>query len=219
MKIMMVILKSKIFLELKNIIKEIIKNEIIKKEKKNINNISLYPNEKILFKIEEKILIKNEEKLLNKNEEIIINDINNFINLPTKYDNKINLPIPKLSLQYLNFEDYLNRNFILYQLETNFEIKKDIEENIKKMKIILNENTNILQINGWSNYCLPIKNFYYDDTNISKIFDSKSEIITGINNFINFNYKKYYKNQNFIKEILNIQLKKILIKINLNGKD
>jgi intron-binding protein aquarius len=156
---------------------EIIKSKIEKGENiYKINETTLYPTEKILW----------DEK---------------YIPIPSKYDTKITLPIPKLGLQYLSMEDYLKRNFILYQLESMFEIKLNIEENIKKMNITLNESTKNLKVNGWSNYCLSISNFYFDENNINKIEDENispdlisGNIIYSLENCFNNKHKYDWEN-------------------------
>jgi intron-binding protein aquarius len=49
------------------------------------------------------------------------------------FKNHHSLPIPKLNLQFLTITDYLLRNFKLYQLESSYEIKQDIEDAVKRM--------------------------------------------------------------------------------------
>ncbi|KAI9793042.1 MAG: hypothetical protein M1816_000940 [Peltula sp. TS41687] len=50
------------------------------------------------------------------------------------YDGSRPLAIPKLNLQYLTVGDFLWRSFILYRCEAFFEIRKDIESNIARLR-------------------------------------------------------------------------------------
>lgn len=43
------------------------------------------------------------------------------------------LALPKLNLQFLTMHDYLLRNFNLYRLESNYEIKGDVEDIIRRL--------------------------------------------------------------------------------------
>jgi intron-binding protein aquarius len=40
------------------------------------------------------------------------------------------LALPKLNLQFLSIEDYLERNYQLYKLESAFDLRKDFEDAI-----------------------------------------------------------------------------------------
>lgn len=42
--------------------------------------------------------------------------------------------LPRLDMQFLNFDDYLRRNFQLYQLESAYEIREDLSISIVKMQ-------------------------------------------------------------------------------------
>lgn len=44
------------------------------------------------------------------------------------------LALPKLNLQFLSFHDYLLRNFILFQLESTYEIREDLEDAVKRVR-------------------------------------------------------------------------------------
>ena len=44
------------------------------------------------------------------------------------------LHLPQLNMEFLSFMDYLQRNYILYQLESGYEIKQDLVEAIKRVR-------------------------------------------------------------------------------------
>jgi intron-binding protein aquarius len=50
------------------------------------------------------------------------------------YNRSHPLALPKLNLQYLTVSDFLWRSFILYRCESFFEIRKDIEDAIKRLR-------------------------------------------------------------------------------------
>ena len=43
------------------------------------------------------------------------------------------LALPKLNLQFLTLHDYLLRNYNLFRLEANYEIREDLEDVIKRV--------------------------------------------------------------------------------------
>ncbi|KAI4255636.1 MAG: hypothetical protein LQ352_002481 [Teloschistes flavicans] len=51
-----------------------------------------------------------------------------------QYNGSRSLAIPKLNLQYLSTGDFLWRSFVLFRCESFFEIRKDIEETIKRLQ-------------------------------------------------------------------------------------
>ena len=50
------------------------------------------------------------------------------------YNGSQPLALPKLNLQYLTVGDFLWRSFILYRCESFFEIRKDIEDTLKRLR-------------------------------------------------------------------------------------
>jgi intron-binding protein aquarius len=50
------------------------------------------------------------------------------------YNGSQPLALPKLNLQYLTVGDFLWRSFILHRCESFFEIRKDIEDAIKRLR-------------------------------------------------------------------------------------
>ena len=65
------------------------------------------------------------------------------------------LAIPKLNLQYLTNGDFLWRSFILYRCESFYEIRKHLEETIKRMRPSAMDNKVIFD--GASKMAIPIE--------------------------------------------------------------
>lgn len=65
------------------------------------------------------------------------------------------LPLPKLNLQFLTLQDYLLRNFHLFRLEATYEIRKDIEDAVFRMKPYKHENGGFF-FGGWARMALAI---------------------------------------------------------------
>ena len=73
---------------------------------------------------------------------------------------KQSLPVPKLNLQFISFKDYLARNYTLFQLESAFEIRKEIEDIIPRTNPSFNTETGKFQgFQGWSRMAAEIKDF------------------------------------------------------------
>ncbi|KAM7539686.1 hypothetical protein Aperf_G00000036903 [Anoplocephala perfoliata] len=68
------------------------------------------------------------------------------------------LTLPKLGLQFLTLQDYLMRNFTLFRLESTFEIRKDLEDSLSRMKPWCGEQGQVV-FDGWSRMALPIQAF------------------------------------------------------------
>jgi len=87
----------------------IVSKTISRKSKTDeLNRLSLYPNEKLLW---------------DENQVPMIND----------YNGSQVYSLPKLNLQFLTVHDYLLRNFILYRLESAYQIREDIVDAVKRM--------------------------------------------------------------------------------------
>lgn len=118
---------------------EILLEQIILLHKKRnlkediILNQSIYPNEEILWKSE----IFSEKNYLGQQ----------------------CIALPKLNLQFLSFYDYLYRNFILYQRECSYQIKKDIEDVIQRITPRLSDDRKKTLFLGWARMSSPISNF------------------------------------------------------------
>jgi intron-binding protein aquarius len=98
----------------------------------SLNNSPLYPTETILW---DESLVPNEH-----------------------YVGEGCFALPKLNLQFLTLHDYLLRNFVLFQLESTYEIKEDIEDVVSRMKPWINPEgeTNFA---GWARMGQPINKF------------------------------------------------------------
>ena len=68
------------------------------------------------------------------------------------------LALPKLNLQFLTLHDYLLRNFKLFQLETTYEIRGDIEDAISRLKPWTAEDNELI-FGGWARMALPLQSF------------------------------------------------------------
>ncbi|PAV90727.1 hypothetical protein WR25_12656 isoform A [Diploscapter pachys] len=69
------------------------------------------------------------------------------------------LALNKLNLQFLTFHDYLLRNFNLFQLESTYEIRQDIEDVLFRMKPWHHETKNEIVWGGWSKMALLVEQF------------------------------------------------------------
>lgn len=79
---------------------------------------------------------------------------------PTLYHNEMYngsqpLPLPKLNLQYLTVGDFLWRSFILYRCESFFEIRKDVEDVLKRLRPKAGR-AGETRFEGFSKMALPI---------------------------------------------------------------
>lgn len=68
------------------------------------------------------------------------------------------LALPKLNLQFLTLHDYLLRNFKLFQLETTYEIRGDIEDIVTRLKPWTAEDNQVI-FGGWARMALPLHSF------------------------------------------------------------
>ncbi|KAL8723726.1 MAG: hypothetical protein Q9225_000021 [Loekoesia sp. 1 TL-2023] len=72
------------------------------------------------------------------------------------YNGSRSLAIPKLNLQYLSVGDFLWRSFVLYRCESFFEIRKDMEETIKRLQPQQTQLPNRIRFDGFSRMAIPI---------------------------------------------------------------
>lgn len=72
------------------------------------------------------------------------------------YNGSRSLAIPKLNLQYLSVGDFLWRSFILYRCEQFFEIRKHLEDTIKRLRPKGTGPAGGVQFDGLSKMALPI---------------------------------------------------------------
>ncbi|OBT51151.1 hypothetical protein VE04_09033 [Pseudogymnoascus sp. 24MN13] len=71
------------------------------------------------------------------------------------YNGSQPLALPKLNLQYLTVGDFLWRSFILHRCESFFEIRKDIEDTLKRLRPQTSR-TGETKFDGFSKMALPI---------------------------------------------------------------
>ncbi|CAD6193409.1 unnamed protein product [Caenorhabditis auriculariae] len=69
------------------------------------------------------------------------------------------LALNKLNLQFLTLHDYLLRNFNLFQLESTYEIRQDLEDVLFRMKPFMHETKSETVFAGWARMALPLENF------------------------------------------------------------
>ena len=72
------------------------------------------------------------------------------------YDGSRSLAIPKLNLQYLSIGDFLWRSFILYRCEQFFEIRKYLEDIVKRLQPHSVDPSGRVGFRGFSRMALPI---------------------------------------------------------------
>lgn len=68
------------------------------------------------------------------------------------------LALPKLNLQFLTLQDYLWRNWKLFQWESTYEIRGDIEDAVTRLKPFATDDGAVI-FNGWARMALPITSF------------------------------------------------------------
>ncbi|KAL9593532.1 MAG: hypothetical protein Q9219_007511 [cf. Caloplaca sp. 3 TL-2023] len=72
------------------------------------------------------------------------------------YNGSRSLAIPKLNLQYLSVGDFLWRSFVLYRCEAFFEIRKDMQETVKRLGPKEAPLPNKVRYDGFSRMAIPI---------------------------------------------------------------
>jgi intron-binding protein aquarius len=104
-------------------------------------------------------------------EEIIFNQLKvPFYSSSTLVSERPIISLPKLNLQFLSFEDYLWRNFILFRSENFSSIREDIIDAVKKSGPKKLFNGSIL-FHGWSRHALPVLTMTIDEVEKPKIGD------------------------------------------------
>lgn len=69
------------------------------------------------------------------------------------------LALPKLNLQFLTIHDYLLRNFTLFRLESNYEIRQDVEDVVERMAPRWDYSLGRTVFTGWARMAVPISRF------------------------------------------------------------
>lgn len=72
------------------------------------------------------------------------------------YNGSRSLAIPKLNLQYLSVGDFLWRSFILYRCESFFEIRKSLEDTIKRSQPRSTDQNSGVRFDGFSRMAISI---------------------------------------------------------------
>jgi len=68
------------------------------------------------------------------------------------------LALPKLGIQFLTLHDYLVRNYNLFRLESTYEIRLEIEDQVARMKPWCGDDGACV-FGGWARMCLPLQTF------------------------------------------------------------
>mmetsp|Transcript_299 Transcript_299/g.1022 ORF Transcript_299/g.1022 Transcript_299/m.1022 type:complete len:1462 (+) Transcript_299:73-4458(+) len=71
------------------------------------------------------------------------------------YTGEYSLALPKLNLQFLTIHDYLLRNFNLFRLESTYEVRDNLHDQIPRMKPRL-QHDGTTQMTGMARMCLPM---------------------------------------------------------------
>jgi intron-binding protein aquarius len=74
------------------------------------------------------------------------------------YQGENPLALPKLNLQFLTLHDYLLRNFKLFQLESTYEIRQDIEDVVARLRPWRAEDDSVI-MHGWARMALSLHSF------------------------------------------------------------
>lgn len=72
------------------------------------------------------------------------------------YNGSRSLAIPKINLQYLSVGDFLWRAFVLNRCESFFEVRRDVEEVIKRLQPRTGDSVSNTRFTGFSKMAIPI---------------------------------------------------------------
>mmetsp|Transcript_120870 Transcript_120870/g.386021 ORF Transcript_120870/g.386021 Transcript_120870/m.386021 type:complete len:1036 (-) Transcript_120870:49-3156(-) len=72
------------------------------------------------------------------------------------YTGDYSLALPKLNLQFLTIHDYLLRNFNLYRLESTYEIRGDLTDQLPRTRPALNQD-GVTEFHGKARMALPLQ--------------------------------------------------------------
>jgi len=87
------------------------------------------------------------------------------------YSGDYALALPKLNLQFLTIHDYLLRNFNLFRLESTYEIREDLQDQIPRMKPMLDEDGRT-QFAGQGQMSLPMQGMEVTQIKRPKVGDT-----------------------------------------------
>ncbi|KAL8960748.1 MAG: hypothetical protein Q9183_005412, partial [Haloplaca sp. 2 TL-2023] len=72
-----------------------------------------------------------------------------------QYNGSRSLAIPRLNLQYLSVGDFLWRSFVLFRCEAFFEVRRDMEETVKRLQPRAAQLPNQVHFGGFSRMAIP----------------------------------------------------------------
>merc|ERR1719316_2120766 len=72
------------------------------------------------------------------------------------YSGEYSLALPKLNLQFLTIHDYLLRNFNLFRLESTYEVREDIHDQLPRLKARQDHEGNTV-FDGKARMLLPLQ--------------------------------------------------------------
>ncbi|CAI2352518.1 unnamed protein product [Caenorhabditis sp. 36 PRJEB53466] len=90
------------------------------------------------------------------------------------------LALDKLNLQFLTLHDYLLRNFNLFQLESTYEIRQDLEDVLFRMKPFQHESRNETVFAGWARMALPIDHFQITEVAKPLVGEKSPAVVRGV---------------------------------------
>ncbi|PIC30447.1 hypothetical protein B9Z55_021685 [Caenorhabditis nigoni] len=90
------------------------------------------------------------------------------------------LALDKLNLQFLTLHDYLLRNFNLFQLESTYEIRQDLEDVLFRMKPFQHETRNETVFAGWAKMALPIEHFQITEVAKPLVGEKSPAVVRGV---------------------------------------
>jgi len=93
------------------------------------------------------------------------------------YSGDYSLALPKLNLQFLTIHDYLLRNFNLFRLESTYEIRGDIEDQLPRMKPILNPE-GLTEFRGSARMCCQLQSLEVTHVKRPKVGDTVPAEVT-----------------------------------------
>ncbi|KAK6049268.1 hypothetical protein COOONC_13227, partial [Cooperia oncophora] len=89
------------------------------------------------------------------------------------------LALNKLNLQFLTLHDYLLRNFNLFQLESTYEIRQDLEDVLFRMKPWRHESRNETIWGGWARMALLLDSFQIVEVGKPFVGDKSPSVVKG----------------------------------------
>eukprot|EP01127_Copromyxa_protea_P005293 TRINITY_DN15242_c0_g1_i1.p1 TRINITY_DN15242_c0_g1~~TRINITY_DN15242_c0_g1_i1.p1 ORF type:complete len:1415 (-),score=323.12 TRINITY_DN15242_c0_g1_i1:37-3777(-) len=122
-----------------------------------LNSQPLYPNEEVLW--DEHQIPSDGPRKIKRGKAALPEDEEEAQKPVGEEDitDDITVALPKLNLQFLTIHDYLLRNFVLFRLESSYEIRQNIEDVVRRVKPT--PTTRGTEFRGWARMAIPIDNF------------------------------------------------------------